>query len=125
VYSSVVERCPDKTEALGPIPSTRTMERFEGFPQAPKNYELTPETMQKIKGFNEAAKVWSALEKGTLVAIPKDPSLYEEIISSLEFLKEKHARPYSEEEQKIQFEKVDAYIQKLKREGEEDHRAAA
>ncbi|MDB5188433.1 MAG: hypothetical protein JWM92_31 [Candidatus Nomurabacteria bacterium] len=24
VYSSVVERCPDKTEALGPIPSTRT-----------------------------------------------------------------------------------------------------
>lgn len=24
VYSSVVERCPDKTEVLGPIPSTRT-----------------------------------------------------------------------------------------------------
>lgn len=25
VCSSVVERCPDKTEALGPIPSTRTV----------------------------------------------------------------------------------------------------
>lgn len=25
MYSSVVERCPDKTEVLGPIPSTRTM----------------------------------------------------------------------------------------------------
>ena len=24
VYSSVVERCPDKTEVLGSIPSTRT-----------------------------------------------------------------------------------------------------
>lgn len=34
--SSVVERCPDKTEVVGPIPTTRTLGFYLSYKKTPK-----------------------------------------------------------------------------------------
>lgn len=56
MYSSVVERCPDKTEVLGPIPSTRTIM---------KNLYVVATPIGNIKDITYRAK--EVLEKSTLI----------------------------------------------------------
>ncbi len=106
----MVERCPDKTEALGPIPSTRTM-GFEGFPTPEP---VSPEVFKRANSVLTAKNIWESLEKNEEPSALESDQDVVELIEALEFLKDKNKLEYSPEEKKAQNQKIDVYIESLK-----------
>ena len=117
VYSSVVERCPDKTEVHGSIPCTRTM-GYESFAQPSQSseelHELDVKSQKELAVVKEVIAIWGMLERKEEPPLPAIKEDAERYIEKFEFLKEKNTRIYSPEEKEAQYKKVDEYIEKLK-----------
>jgi hypothetical protein len=87
------------------------MAGFEGFSG------FTPEEQERIEGASRAKVIWEALEGGSIPLVPEDQETHKGIIDALEFLKEHNSRTYTEAERAAHYEKVDRYIETLKRNG--------
>jgi hypothetical protein len=117
VYSSVVERCPDKTEVHGSIPCTRTM-GYESFAQPSQSseelHELDMKSQKELEAVKEVIAIWGMLERKEEPPLPATKEDAERYIEKFEFLKEKNTKDYSLLEKRALHNRVDAYIEKLR-----------
>ncbi len=110
VYSSVVERCPDKTEVHGSIPCTRTM-NMEGFPQ-PQPIEKEPLHVGNLLEVGKAWKMVLLNEGEPVLPITKEAAAF--YIEKLEELKTIAQKEFAPGEKEAYEERLGAYIEKLK-----------